>query len=65
MNEDTEILCKCCGRPLEWEDTIDTLVGNGTYTERQVWNCPHCEKEYGIDQEYTLANRKITSFEEI
>lgn len=65
MSEDTKILCKHCNKPLEWEDTIENWIGDGTFTEYQVWSCPHCKKEYGVEQEFELTNGKITSFEKI
>lgn len=65
MNDD-KFLCKQCGNPLEWEDTYDVSGGllDGHLLERQLWTCPHCQKDYVIEQECELCKPQVVYFEE-
>ena len=65
-NEDFN--CRECGQPLEWEDTMDTSGGinEGYISERQLWTCNHCQKDYIIEQKVCLTDNDvdIIDFEE-
>ena len=64
--EEVKFLCKHCGNPLEYYDTLDTSGGleDSYYMEHQIWTCESCQIDYIIDQVAELTNRKITYFEE-
>lgn len=61
-----KFLCKLCGDPLEWEDTIDTEGGieDKWYLERQLWVCKRCQKDYVIGLSVDITNPKVEYFEE-
>ena len=64
--ENVKFLCKLCGDPLKWEDTIDADGGieDKWYLERQLWTCRRCQKDYVIGLSVDITNPKLEYFEE-
>lgn len=54
-----EIRCPNCGAVLALGDTYDDLYRDDYHTERCIYYCPQCEKEYQIDLHYKYESYSI------
>lgn len=56
--------CPCCGKPLIYDDTIDTELVSGQYMEKEIYYCEHCERTF-LRQAYYKMVYKNDKWEEI
>lgn len=63
--EKVKFLCKQCGNPLQYEDTMDTegSLEDGWFVERQLWSCEHCQVDYIIEQKGYFTGVQTLYFE--